>query len=527
MKFRTHVNLIVASLSAVFIVTLLAVELDHTRRAVHEEIAAANIVATRLLSRVAETYGEGHEEDVQRFLHELGRVRANEIRLVDADDTVIYRSPAATYKAGRKAPAWFERWLMPQTPPHVVELPDHSRLIVEANASRAILDGWDDGVELMWVGGLAFLGLNALVFWLVGRAVAPLPVIAEGLKRIEEGELAYRLPPLHGEEASSIGAAFNHMAESVQERWRAEGKVRAAETRLRERRELDDLIERRLHEERQLIARELHDEFSQSVTAIRTLALVVAGRSAHDERITEAAQLIATEAGRLYDAMRGLIPRLTPLALDTFSLAETLDALVNDWRRRHPSVSFRLHHELTADIDPSVSLAIYRIVQEGVTNAVRHANPRHVEIDVRAQDDRVLVHVTDDGVGLPNDWAERGRFGLRGLRERIAKLDGTFIVRNRSKEALIYPSSRHPTGIPVGQQSESSPSSSRRKSGSIPFKEIDPDLRRDDEGRRDDRQERDDGQEENQSSPSDGAEGDAGAGTGVEISAEIPLRPTP
>src|SRR5690606_8194131 len=149
----------------------------------------------------------------------LGRVRANEITLIGADGTVLYRSPAATYKAGRKAPAWFERLLLPQTPPHVVDLADRSRLVIEANASRAILDGWDDGVQLLWVGGLAFLGLNALVFWLVGRAVAPLPVIANGLRRIEDGELEYRLPALPGEEAAAIGSAFNRMAESVQERW--------------------------------------------------------------------------------------------------------------------------------------------------------------------------------------------------------------------------------------------------------------------------------------------------------------------
>ena len=125
MKLRTHVNLIVASLSAAFIVMLLAVELDRTRRAVHEEIASANVVATRVLSRVAQTYGNGREHDVRSFLQQLGRVRSNEITLVRADGRVIYQSPAATYKAGRKAPAWFERWVLPQTPPHVVELPDH------------------------------------------------------------------------------------------------------------------------------------------------------------------------------------------------------------------------------------------------------------------------------------------------------------------------------------------------------------------------------------------------------------------
>ena len=147
---------------------------------------------------------------------------------------------------------------------------------------------------------------------------------------------------------------------------------------------------------------------------------------------TSADVRVVAEAGRLYDGMHGLIPRLTPLALDTLSLGETLDGFVNEWRRRHSSVTFELHHDLPADIDASVSLAIDRIVQEGVTNAVRHARPTVVCVAVRAERERVLVRVEDDGVGLPGDWTQRGRFGLRGLRERVAKLEGTFEVTNRS-----------------------------------------------------------------------------------------------
>ena len=410
-----------------FIVALLAVELNRTRRAVHEEIAAANIVATRLLSGVAQ---RSDYEDVQLFLDRLGRIRANEITLIAPDGSTVYRSPSATYKAGRQAPRWFENWLLPQTPPHLVALEDGAQLRVEANASRAILDGWDDSVRLLWVGGIVFFGINLLVFGLVGRAVSPLPVIASGLKRIEEGDLSHRLPALPGEEANAIGAAFNRMAESVQARWKAEAQ-------LRERRELDAVIEERLHEERQLIARELHDEFAQSVTAIRTLAVVIGGNQSGEPRVGEAAQLIAAEAGRLYDAMHSLIPRLAPLALDTLSLAETLETFIGESRRRYPELKFELRQAVEAEVTPSISLAIYRIVQEGVTNAVRHARARHVWIEVQSAHDRVHVRVRDDGEGLPTDFVEQGHFGLRGLRERVAKLEGTFSVSNEAPGVVI------------------------------------------------------------------------------------------
>jgi two-component system, NarL family, sensor histidine kinase UhpB len=201
-----------------------------------------------------------------------------------------------------------------------------------------------------------------------------------------------------------------------------------------------------LHEERQLIAHELHDEFAQSVTAIRTLAVVVASQSSGDARVAEAAQLISAEAGRLYDAMHGLIPRLAPLALDTMSLAETLEGFVNEWRRRHASASFELRHDLSTEIGASISLAVYRIVQEGVTNAVRHANAKQIDIEVRAEADRVVVRIEDDGVGLPENWAKLGHFGLRGLHERIAKLEGSFDVNNRSGGGVVL-SATIPLGV--------------------------------------------------------------------------------
>ncbi len=89
------------------------------------------------------------------------------------------------------------------------------------------------------------------------------------------------------------------------------------------------VIERRLDEERRLIAHELHDEFGQSVTAIRSLAQAIVGQSSQPP-MQEAARLISQEAARLYDAMHGLIPRLAPAALETVSFSEALEELVRD-----------------------------------------------------------------------------------------------------------------------------------------------------------------------------------------------------
>jgi two-component system sensor histidine kinase UhpB len=270
----------------------------------------------------------------------------------------------------------------------------------------------------------------------VGRALAPLPIIATGLSRLRHGELQYRLPPLRGSEAQEISLAFNDMANAMEEKVHAERHAREAEARLDERREMTQVIEKRLDEERRMIARELHDEFAQSVTAIRSLAVSIATQVPNDSKVLatigEAANLISSEAASLYDAMHGLIPRLMPLNLDTLGLADTLRAFIDDWQKRNSAVTITLQQHLPASVGPSVALAIYRVVQEGLINALRHGQPANVDISVECDDERIVVKVLDNGVGLSADWSRPGRFGLRGLQERLEQLHGSLQVRERS-----------------------------------------------------------------------------------------------
>jgi two-component system, NarL family, sensor histidine kinase UhpB len=435
LRLRTHINLIVGGLSAAFLILVVWVELDSVRRAVREEINASNAVAARLMGQVVDRYAPSGTQALIPFLESLGRVRSNEITLNAANGAVIYESPVSTYKAGRSAPKWFEEFLVPMPPMEEFVLPDGARLKVAANASRAALDGWDDVVRLLVVGVLLLAVLNSLVFWFVSRALAPLPVIAGGLSRLQSGDLKFRLPSMEGYEAGLIGSAFNDMAVAVEAKVAAERSAQEAQARLEERRELSQLIEQHVEEERRMIARELHDEFAQSVTAIRSLAMSIAAQPG-GESSQEAAKLIASEAARVYDAMHGLIPRLTPFSLDSLGLADTLQNFIAEWRRRSPGVAVSLAQNIATSLGPSVTLTIYRVVQEALVNAMRHAQAHAVDVKVEADARRALVVVRDDGVGLPEDWLRPGRFGLRGLRERVEQLHGSFTVTNASPRGV-------------------------------------------------------------------------------------------
>jgi two-component system sensor histidine kinase UhpB len=428
MTLRLKINLIVGALTLLFVAALLAQKVEDDRESVNEEVVAAHRVALQLLNRVVWAYAAQGPQVMLSYLRGMGRVRSNEITVFDGAGRVQYRSPPSSYKTGRDAPAWFERLVSPQIPIEAITLPE-GRLELRADPSRAALDAWEGFVVLLEIAFGLLLVANAMVFWLVGRAVRPFGRIVGALNTLEAGRFDVTLPPLTGTEAAAIGTAFNRMVGVLQQNIESERRAALAERRLSDSRRLAHWIDGQLEQERRHIARELHDELGQSVTAMRSMALSIAQRvGAVDAESERAARLIAEESSRLYDAMHGLIPRLTPLVLDKLGLEEALRDLAERTRRSQPGVQIELECEL-GEAAPSaeVALTLFRAAQEGITNALRHGEARRVRVRLHSRGGEALLEVQDDGRGLAAGWAEQvGHYGLQWLAERVEAVGGRF-----------------------------------------------------------------------------------------------------
>lgn len=435
LSLQATLHALVAGVVGLFLAALLWLQIDATRAGVREEIVAANRVAAQLLERVSWIVSRSGPDAMLGFLAQLGRVRANDLTLHAADGHVLYRSPAPTYKQGRSAPAWFHALVAPNVPRQVIELAGGGRLTLEADPSRAILDGWDD---LSRLAGLALAALGAVslaVYLLVGRTVRPFAQVTAALAGIARGDYATRLPPLPGREARLIGEAVNHMGAAIESGLAERMRAFEAERRLAESQDWARQMQARLEAERKEIAAELHDELGQSVTAIRSLARSLVARLPEDDPMgREAARLIDQEAAQLYDAMHGLIPRLTPLSLSPLGLGDALTDLLASLRQRHRA--FEWQADLappTRPVQAAVALAAYRVVQEAANNAVKHSGARRIRLGlaVDGADGALTVTVDDDGCGLPPEDQRPARFGLSGLRERVVSLGGQFSARRR------------------------------------------------------------------------------------------------
>ncbi|MBP8148310.1 MAG: HAMP domain-containing protein [Limnohabitans sp.] len=438
MSLRLQVNLIIIAMMAVFASILIGLQLDNTRRSVREEVVSANVVAGQFLSRLQWIYGNDGMTGIAEFLSKVGRIRANAIELRDDSDQLIYRSPPSVYKAGLEAPEWYSRIVSPPLPARVIQLPN-GRMILQADTSRAVLDGWDELRPMLWTVLLCFLLGNALVYALMRRALKPLHRLSQGLLSMADGRYDTRLTQMTGHEGRQMGLAFNRMAQSVQDSIEARKEARKATQELAENRELTQMIQDRIEIERGAISRELHDELGQQVTAIKSVSLAIAQRAEKtDPSIESSARLVMACADQIYDGMHRLIATLRPLALDRFGLHDALLDLLADSRMRHPKVQIEaLIKAPLTDLHASLATAIYRIIQEALNNALRHAQAQCIEITVSSAAGQLDIQVVDDGLGQVLLFETHGHFGLPGMRERAEALGGTLRWLQRTPTGVV------------------------------------------------------------------------------------------
>lgn len=207
-----------------------------------------------------------------------------------------------------------------------------------------------------------------------------------------------------------------------------------AANQLRESRLLAQHMSEVQESERRHLARELHDELGQCLTAIKTDAVLIRNRTESSEpKLFTSAQAIIDVASHIYDVVHNMITRLRPSPLDDLGLLATLQEGIAAWQQRQSQINFSL--ETTGKLDhlnEAMNMTVFRVVQEAITNAVRHAAASSIKIIVKNEkdesgQDQITIEINDDGKGMEvHDFHSDVDFGLLGMRERAQSLGGQF-----------------------------------------------------------------------------------------------------
>lgn len=319
----------------------------------------------------------------------------------------------------------------PDKPLNGLLLTDLSIAPVEAALASDLRSNlaWSAGTVIV-TGILANLAVNRWVLVRLRRLSGALGDIAR------EG-LSTKLPEQPADEIGHLSAAFNSMAKRIQKRDRENKALsEALQAQAEERGQLLERLIQAQEEERKRVARELHDDLGQGLTSIALTIEVAQGElrskpGAAGEHLKQARRLTADVIDRMYNLILGLRPSV----LDDLGLIPALRAHLQT-ALEPEGISFELDEISLKDRLPAaIETALFRIVQEAITNIVRHSRATHVSLQIAQQGEDVRAEIADNGMGF-NLGAYRSAhgdshgFGLLGMRERVSHLAGDLRIES-------------------------------------------------------------------------------------------------
>lgn len=274
----------------------------------------------------------------------------------------------------------------------------------------------------------------------------PILELVDATRAIGRGDFSRRVRRWANDEIGELADAFNQMAVELE---RADELRRERELL---RRQLLERVIAAQEEERRRISRELHDSTSQNLTSLmvglRTLENACDTPQVHDHT-----QELRQVVGRVLDDVHTLAVQLRPSVLDDLGLPAALNRLVHDWSKRHCIRVDLVVHLGNERLPEAIETALYRILQEALTNITRHAHAKSVSILVERRHHDVVAVIEDDGVGFDvNQNHGEGHLGLAGMRERAELLGGSLTIESTpGSGASLY------IQLPLNQPAEIDP----------------------------------------------------------------------
>jgi two-component system, NarL family, sensor histidine kinase UhpB len=396
-----------------------------------EQLAEENQVAVRSAKAVADALNgalrssANPRETLDAFVQGLGT--SESIYFQPAETSSSHDLPGGVRTPLGAVPLWFI---------HLLTIPDIGTsfpVMVEGNRVGDIVFSPDISADIFekWIGFLAILfsavvltlATGVIAYFAAGSALSPLQQLGEGLTRMRNGD--------YGRPITAAGPP--EIRRSCEE---ANELARTLDTLSHDNKNLLRKIVSLQDDERHNLARELHDELGPLLFGIRASTIALAESVPRDKELGASTQGILDSVEALQRANRRILDHLRPLYIQELGLEKSIQILLQNARSQAPDVA------LTSRIDPRVndldgllSQTVYRVVQESVTNVLRHAEASSMNVEAVIDNKELAIEISDNGVGFPTE-SLFGR-GLTGMHERVRALSGTFQLLREAGETRV------------------------------------------------------------------------------------------
>ena len=429
MSLKLRLSVLIAMLFLLVLIMAGYVVIKNARNAIQDEIHSSARLTLQLIEIAFNSAESANDESKIALIEGIANLDSSRHLTVDLIRHTNSRYvPLAAYTGLEDevdAPGWYVNLVKPAPIEFRRNFPSGKlplELVIRANPSDEIDEAWNEsrGVFILL---FIFLAVSiALVYFTLGTSLKPITIIIQGLEAIERGNYQTRLPDFSLPELSRISEKFNHMAEVMQ--------ISREENRALAQKSL--VIQ---EQERQQLAYALHDELGQSITAVKAVAASINNPGQSDDQIRNSVEAIIDVSNQMYDVARYMMRRLRPSILDELGIVPALQEMIDDWNSYHDDMfcHFSFKGELE-NLGENINISIYRIVQESLTNIVKHSKADTVHIDLQAseaheQDDIIKLMISDNGVGFDQHHTQSG-LGLLGMRERVESLGGDIQLKS-------------------------------------------------------------------------------------------------
>lgn len=305
----------------------------------------------------------------------------------------------------------------------------YGTILVSLNVQMETARAWSNLRAVIDILIVTIATLCLLMFFTLNLLLRPAQQIVNGLEKMRQGKLDWRLPAFDIPEWKRTSEAINALAEKQQ-------------LTLAENRHLALKLMNVQEEEHRYLSRELHDEFGQCLAGINAVTTSIAQSARqHCPQLIDEVNSISRISAHMMTTLRNLLTRLRPVNVDELGLKQSLKQLVRSWNQRSGN---RTHYELCMEgelenLPEPLPANIYRIVQECLTNIAKHARANTASINLQRPSHACLaLCIVDDGIASKLDsFRNSGGMGLLGIDERVDALGGTLTFETQANGGLV------------------------------------------------------------------------------------------